>query len=97
MFLNKEESEQRFLEAHQRWCEILTEEAQDKLTRTLTEAERQAIRDITSFLFLEMFEQDLFATRTLEEAEQWLVNLIKTSRERVEREKGLLGHTEAGH
>lgn len=81
MFLNKEESAQRFLEAHQRWCEILIEEAQDKLARALTEAERQAIRDIKSFLFLEMFERDLLATRTLEEAEQWLVNLIKTSRE----------------
>lgn len=86
MFLNKEESVQRFLETHQRFCEMLTEEAQDKLARTLTEAERQAIHDLKSFLFLEMFERDLLATRTLEESEQWLVDLIKTSRERMKRE-----------
>jgi len=96
MFVNKEAREQRCLEAHQRWCEMVTEEAQDTRTRTLTEAERHAIRDITSFLFLQMCEPDLCATRTREEAEQWLVKLIKTSQERGERKKGLLGHTEAG-
>ena len=88
---------QRFLEAHQRFCEFLEEEAQNKLARMLTEAEQQALRDIKSFLFLEAFERDLLATQTIEEAEQWLVTLIKTSRERVEREKGFLGHTEAEH
>ena len=61
------------------------------------EAERQALRDIKSLLFLEMVERDLLATRTREEAEQWLVNVIRISRERVKREKGLLGTTEAEH
>ena len=97
MLLNKEESEQRFREAHQRWGEILIEEAQEKLARALTEAERQALRDIKSLLFLEMRERALLATRTPEEAEQWLVDVIRISQKRVKREKGLLGTTEAEH
>lgn len=83
MSLNNEELVQRFLEAHQRWCEILTE------------AEQQAIHDSTSFL--KVCKRDLRATRILDEAEPWLADLIKTSHERAKRAKSVSGTTEAAH
>ncbi|HEU5379691.1 MAG TPA: hypothetical protein VFV38_30070 [Ktedonobacteraceae bacterium] len=45
----------------------------------MTDAERQAFHGIMSLQLLEVFDRALQATLTVEDAEQWLRDLLKTS------------------
>lgn len=72
---------QKWLEDQKSYCVSIEEAACKKLNRPLTDAERQALHGIMSFLFLEAFDRALQATLTVEDAEQWLRGLLKTSKD----------------
>ena len=72
---------QKWLAAHEVFCTSIEEEAQKKLKRPLTDAERQALHGIMSLQLFEVFDRALQATLTVEDAEQWLRDLLKASRD----------------
>jgi hypothetical protein len=56
---------------------VTQEEAEEKLRRSLSEPEVQALRNIASMLHLELWQRDLAATRSAEEAEGWAAELAR--------------------
>lgn len=70
---------QKWQKAHDSFCADIENEAQKKLNRLLTGSEQQAIHGIMSLQLLEAFESALQVALTVEDAEQWLRDLVKTS------------------
>ena len=59
------------------WYSVVQEIAEQKLQRSLTVLESQALRKITSAILLKMWERDLETVTSPEESERWMAEVVR--------------------